>query len=140
MKKFHVFLSVLLLSASVGRAQQVYFTTDQLPDLIHALPAPPDSLSHGFAYDVLQYQWGKAQRTDSTRAETARRDAVWSYEALLGELSVPFGMTLSPERTPAIWTVLVNSLATTDQMRVAPKAFYHRRRPFEVFNEKLLSG
>ena len=140
MKKFLVFLSVLLLSASVGRAQQVYFTTDQLPDLIHALPAPPDSLSHGFAYDVMQYQWGKAQRTDSTRAETARRDAVWSYEALLGELSVPFGMTLSPERTPAIWTVLVNSLATTDQMRVAPKAFYHRRRPFEVFNEKMLTG
>ena len=140
MKKYLVFLSALLLVASAGRAQQVYFTTDQLPDLIQALPAPPDSLSHGFAYDVMQYQWGKAQRPDSARAEMARRDAVWSYEALLGELSVPFGMALSPERTPAIWTVLVNSLATTDQMRVAPKAFYHRRRPFEVFNEKMLTG
>ena len=140
MKKILVLLSALLLAASAGRAQQVYFTTEELPDLIQALPAPPDSLSHGFAYDVMQYQWGKAQRPDSSRAEMARRDAVWSYEALLGELCVPFGMALSPEKTPAIWTVLVNSLATTDQMRVAPKAYYHRRRPFEVFNEKMLTG
>ena len=140
MKKILVLLSSLLLAASAGRAQQVYFTTEELPDLIQALPAPPDSLSHGFAYDVMQYQWGKAQRPDSSRAEMARRDAVWSYEALLGELCVPFGMALSPEKTPAIWTVLVNSLATTDQMRVAPKAYYHRRRPFEVFNEKMLTG
>ena len=140
-KKSFLFLSAaLLLGAATGYSQQVYFTTEQLPDLIQSLPAPPDSLSHGFAYDVMQYQWGKAQRPDSARAEMAKRDAVWSYEALLEVLSAPFGLTLSKETTPAIWTVLVNSLATTDQMRVAPKAYYHRRRPFEVFNEKMLTG
>ena len=139
MKKFLLF-SALFLAAVISRAQEVYFTTDQLPDLIQSLPAPPDSLSHGFAYDVMQYQWGKAQRPDSARAEIAKRDAVWSYEALLDELDDPFGLALSKEATPAIWTVLVNSLATTDQMRVAPKAYYHRRRPFEVFNEKMLTG
>ncbi len=140
MKKFIFLSAALFLTAAMGRAQEVYFTTEQLPDLIQSLPAPPDSLSHGFAYDVMQYQWGKAQRPDSTRAEMARRDAVWTYEALLGEFAGPFGMTLSKEATPAMWTVLVNSLATTDQMRVAPKAYYHRRRPFEVFNEKMLTG
>ena len=140
MKKFILLSAALFLTAAMGRAQEVYFTTDQLPDLIQSLPAPPDSLSHGFAYDVMQYQWGKAQRPDSARAEMARRDAVWTYEALLGEFAGPFGMTLSKEATPAMWTVLVNSLATTDQMRVAPKAYYHRRRPFEVFNEKMLTG
>ena len=140
MKKFILFSATLFLTAVMGHAQEVYFTTDQLPDLIQSLPAPPDSLSHGFAYDVMQYQWGKAQRPDSVRAEMARRDAIWTYEALLGELAGPFGLALSKEATPAIWTVLVNSLATTDQMRVAPKAYYHRRRPFEVFNEKMLTG
>ena len=140
MKKYIILSAALFLAAVMGHAQEVYFTTDQLPDLIQSLPAPPDSLSHGFAYDVMQYQWGKAQRPDSVRAEMARRDAVWTYEALLGELAGPFGLALSKEATPAIWTVLVNSLATTDQMRVAPKAFYHRRRPFEVFNEKMLTG
>ena len=140
MKKFILFSATLFLAAVMGQAQEVYFTTDQLPDLIQSLPAPPDSLSHGVAYDVMQYQWGKAQRPDSVRAEMARRDAIWTYEALLGELAGPFGLALSKEATPAIWTVLVNSLATTDQMRVAPKAYYHRRRPFEVFNEKMLTG
>ena len=140
MKKYIILSATLFLAAVMGQAQEVYFTTDQLPDLIQSLPAPPDSLSHGFAYDVMQYQWGKAQRPDSVRAEMARRDAIWTYEALLGELAGPFGLALSKEATPAIWTVLVNSLATTDQMRVAPKAYYHRRRPFEVFNEKMLTG
>ena len=140
MKKVILLSAALLLTAAMGHAQEVYFTTEQLPDLIQSLPAPPDSLSHGFAYDVMQYQWGKAQRPDSARAEMARRDAIWTYEALLGELAGPFGMALSKEATPAMWTVLVNSLATTDQMRVAPKAYYHRRRPFEVFNEKMLTG
>ena len=46
--------------------------------------------------------------------------------------------TLFPQETPEIWTLLVRSLTTTDQMRREPKAFYHRRRPFEVFNEHLL--
>ena len=142
MKKI-VFLSlaaVLLVAAIPGRAQQVYFQTEELPDLIQCLPAPPDSLSQEFLSDIMRYQWGKAQRADSARAEIAKRDAVWSYEALLSEFSEPFGLKISEESTPAIWKVLVNSLSTTDQMRVAPKAYYHRRRPFEVFHEKMLTG
>jgi D-alanyl-D-alanine dipeptidase len=142
MKKtlFVSLLSALLVAAFPGRAQQVYFTTEELPDLIRALPAPPDSLSQGFTYDIMRYLWGKGQREDAGRAEIAKRDAVWSYEALLGEFSVPFGLNVSRETTPAIWKLLENSLSTTDQMRVAPKAFYHRRRPFEVFNEAMLTG
>ena len=66
----------------------------------------------------------------------ARRDAVWSYEALLAELSVPFGLVISAEGTPELWKLVTNSLATTDQMRVAPKAFYNRTRPFVYFKDK----
>ena len=119
-----------------AQAQETYFTTEELPDLIKSLPAPPEKGSPAFKYDIQRYKWGKKQRNNPERAAMARRDAVWSYEALLAELSVPFGLTLSETGTPEIWKVVVNSLATTDQMRVAPKAYYNRTRPFVYFKEK----
>ena len=88
---------------------------------------------------MIRYQWGKTQRLDSVRAAIARRDAVWTYEALLAEFNIPFGLNISKTETPEIWKLLETSLATTDQMRVAPKAYYHRLRPFEMYEEHLLS-
>ena len=115
---------------------QTYFSTEELPDLIQCLPAPPEKGSPAFKYDVQRYKWGKAQRKNPERAAMARKDAVWSYEALLAELSVPFGHEITAEGTPELWKLVTASLATTDQMRVAPKAFYHRTRPFVYFKEK----
>ncbi len=115
-----------------------YFTTEELPDLILCLPAPPDSTSEAFSYDILRYMWGKLQRYDAERADMAKRDAVWSYEALLAEMSVPFGLEISEKDTPEIWELITNSLATVDQMRVAPKAYYHRTRPFVYSHEEPL--
>ena len=142
-KRFILSLSsmvVLVASLQAQTTPQTYFSTEQLPDLIQALPAPPDTLSAAFTYDIMRYMWGKTQRLDPVRAEMACRDAVWGYEALLAEFDVPFGLKVSPETTPAIWTLLENSLSTADQMRVAPKAYFHRMRPFERFHEKMLTG
>ena len=140
MKLHSLVLGVALLCATLAAGAQdnvkPYFTTEELPDLIQCLPAPPDTLSPAFAYDIMRYMWGKTQRQDPERAAMARRDAVWSYEALLTELSVPFGRTISSEATPELWKLLVTSLTTTDQMRVAPKAYYHRTRPFARFHEE----
>ena len=139
MKRILAF-SIALFCAASAFAQtsqvQPYFTTEELPDLIKSLPAPPAKGSPAFKYDIRRYRWGKAQRQNPERADMARRDAVWSYEALLNELSVPFGLQLSEAATPQIWKLLVTSLTTTDQMRVAPKAYYHRTRPFVYFKEK----
>lgn len=137
-------LAALLFCGSLQTKAQtddikLYFSTEELPDLIKCLPPPPAFDSPEFSYDVLRYQWGKTQRLDSMRAAIARRDAVWSYEALLAEFNIPFGLTISKTETPEIWKLLVTSLATTDQMRVAPKAYYHRLRPFEMYEEHLLS-
>jgi D-alanyl-D-alanine dipeptidase len=145
MKRFVlVMLAALLFCGSLQvKAQndekKLYFSTDELPDLIKCLPPPPSFNSPEFSYDVVRYQWGKIQRLDSVRAAIARRDAVWSYDALLAEFSNPFGLTLSRTETPEIWKLMETSLATTDQMRVAPKAYYHRLRPFELYEEHLLS-
>lgn len=140
----HILAAALLgcgaLSVHAQTPVPTYFTTEELPDLIQCLPAPPDTMSAGFTYDIMRYMWGKAQRSDPERAAIAKRDAVWSYEALLAEFNQPFGMEISKSRTPAIWNVLERSLATVDQMRVAPKAYFHRMRPFERFHETMLTG
>ena len=46
----------------------LYFTVDEMPDLIKCLPAPPDTCSAEFTNDILRYMWGKQQRLDSARA------------------------------------------------------------------------
>jgi len=115
----------------------LYFSTKELPNLIYCLPAPPDTIGEDFAHDIMRYMWGKTQRSDTARMAIAVRDAVWSFDALLAELSVPFGMTISKEGTPEIYNLMVNSLATVDQMRVEPKAHYMRKRPFVRFQEHM---
>ncbi len=142
MKKNYVIALIALLATMTMHAQnevQPYFTVDELPDLIKCLPAPPAFDSPEFANDMMRFSWGKQQRLDPERAEIAKRDAVWSYEALLAEFDIPFGLHMSPENTPEIWKLMVTSMTTTDAMRVAPKAYYHRQRPFERFQDKMLT-
>ena len=141
------FLAVFLLLPAVSLtifAQDLpkapYFTTEELPDLISCLPEPPAKGSAAFKYDVERYKWGKQQRKDPERLEMARKDAVWTYEALVDELDNAFGLSVSKESTPAIWNLLDRSLRTVDQIRVAPKAYFHRIRPFEYFKESTSTG
>ncbi|MBR7005148.1 MAG: phosphatase PAP2 family protein [Bacteroidales bacterium] len=141
MRRF--FITILAFLGSVVAWSQIkapYFTTEEMPDLVKCLPAPPAKGSPAFQLDVQRYKWGKQQRKDPARAEMACRDAVWTYEALLDELDDHFGMAVSEENTPAIWNVLERSLRTVDQIRVAPKAWFKRIRPFEYFKEKTLTG
>lgn len=143
MKKFRV-LTIAIVVASLGVSAQdetitPYLTVEQLPDLIKCLPAPPSFDSPEFANDMMRYAWGKQQRLDEQRAEIAKRDAVWTYDALLAEFAVPFGLEVSKDNTPEIWKLMHTSLTTTDAMRVAPKAYYHRQRPFERFEDKMLT-
>ena len=140
-KSFMIALAALFAAMTLNAQEQVqpYLTVDQLPDLIKCLPAPPAFDSPEFSNDMMRFAWGKQQRLDPERAEIAKRDAVWSYEALLAEFAVPFGLAISPENTPEIWKLMVTSLTTTDAMRVAPKAYYHRQRPFERFQDKMLT-
>ena len=142
MKKLLLIAVVAIMTMPLFAQQdkvEPYLSLEELPDLIKCLPPPPAFNSPEFSYDVLRYQWGKTQRQDSLRAAIARRDAVWTYEALLAEFNVPFGLNISKTETPEIWKLMETSLTTTDPMRVAPKAYYHRLRPFEMYEEHLLS-
>ena len=145
MKKYViVFFAAFLFCGSVKAQAQndsvtLYFSAEEMPDLIKCLPPPPDTIGIDFAHDILRYMWGKTQRGDSARAVIAFRDAVWHYDSLFAEFNVPFGLEISKEGTPEIYKYLVNSLSTIDQTRVVPKAFYRRKRPFERFREHMLT-
>ena len=116
-----------------------YFTPEEMPDLIKCLPAPPDTVGTDFGNDIMRYMWGKAQRNDPQRAAFVFRDAVWNYDSLFAVFSVPFGLEISKQGTPEIYKFLITSLTTIDATRVKPKAYYHRKRPFERFHEHMLT-
>jgi D-alanyl-D-alanine dipeptidase len=145
MKKFFIaLLAAFLFCGSLQTQAQndsvtLYFSSEEMPNLIKCLPPPPDTIGIDFTHDIMRYMWGKTQRCDSVRAALVFRDAVWDYDSLFAIFSVPFGLEISKEGTPEIYKFLINSLSTIDQTRVKPKAFYHRKRPFERFHEHMLT-
>ena len=79
MKKL-MMMAVMLTATVCASAQSdpdpvdAYFTTSEMPDMIKWCPAPPDTIGAAFAYDILQYMWGKQMRQDKERADIAIRD------------------------------------------------------------------
>ena len=140
---FYRILSValLVLSGALLRAQttETYFTIDDMPDLVQCLPAPPSPGSVEFEYDVTRYEWGKKQRLDPERAAIAERDAYWNLDTLAAIFSEPFGLKISPEKTPQTYKLFISGIATIEQIRVRPKAHFMRKRPFEYFDEHVMS-
>lgn len=143
MKKIISMFIVAIMATMNVNAQddvQLYFTKNQLPNLIKCLPAPPAFDSPEFANDMMRYVWGKQQRLNPERAKIAKGDAIWyPIDSLFHQFAVPFGLETSAEETPEIYKLLTTAIKTTDQMRVEPKAFYHRQRPFERFEDKMLT-
>ena len=136
MKRLLIFLAILLLPAGV-RAQDIhlYMTEHELPNLVHCLPAPPDTVGEAFTHDIMRYMWGKTQRLDPERLAQAKLDAVWSLDTVRAIYSVPFGMEIDPVKTPEIYRVFVDGVSTIEQIRFRPKAYYFRMRPYARFHE-----
>ncbi|MBR6283844.1 MAG: phosphatase PAP2 family protein [Muribaculaceae bacterium] len=135
-------LSVLALLAVTVNAQQrasAYLHTDDMPNAINYLPPPPDSTSAQFAYDMSQYYWGKSVR-DTERGRIALEDASCSTAHLL-EIYSPFmGVRMSKEKTPAIYRMMANALATGSKGVSRCKEYYQRVRPFQRYGEEVASG
>jgi len=133
-----VFILVIFCACALSaRAQETYFSIDEMPDLVQCLPAPPDTTSIDFAHDVMRYMWGKTMRQDAERAVIAERDAIWDLDTLAAIFSEPFGLEISKEETPEIYKAFVNGIATIELIRIRPKAHFMRKRPFDRFNEHM---
>ena len=127
-------------SVSAQEEVQPYFQLNEMPNLLEIMPAPPAFESPEFAYDVVRYGWGKLQRQNPERVETAVADAEWdNLTKLFLQWKDAFGLEINETNTPEIYKLLVTSLATTDPMRKEVKAFYHRQRPFERYDDPMPS-
>ena len=133
MRKLSFLFAVALIVVKVSAfTPEVY--------VLYILPAPPAFDSPEFAADEVRYNWGKVQRQDSARLAVAVADAEWdNLEVVLNRWQEAFGMPISEVETPQIYALLVNAIATVDPMRVEPKAFYHRQRPFERYEDTMPS-
>ena len=144
MKKcFLMAVAALMTTLSVSAQDEpasVYFELDQMPKLLDIMPPPPSFDSPEFANDIVRYGWGKQQRLDKERVELAIADAEWDdHTKLFAQWKDAFGLEITEEGTPEIWKLMETSLATTDPMRKETKAFYHRQRPFERFDDSMPS-
>ena len=118
----------------------VYFELNEMPSLLEIMPPPPSFDSPEFANDVVRYGWGKQQRQDPERLELAIADAEWdNLTKLFLQWKDAFGLEINETETPEIYKLLTTSLATTDPMRKETKAYYHRQRPFERFDDSMPS-
>lgn len=115
-----------------------YVNADALPNALNFYPAPPETTSVQFMYDISQYMWGKSVRADSARAALAIAQAETDLDVMVQMFSEPFGMEISAKKTPAIMNLIERGIATLRQVGRAPKKHYMRRRPFDRFNEPTL--
>lgn len=139
MKRFLLYLPCLLLLQVSAQEAKTLLTIDDMPNMIQVLPPPPDTLSPAFAYDIMQYQWGKAQRNDSARLAIAVRDAEWNVATMCREFSDPFGLELSETNTPELYKLLVMVAKNTELVGKKPKKHYMRKRPYVRFNEPTIA-
>ena len=79
-----------------------YVNADALPNALNFYPAPPETTSVQFMYDISQYMWGKSMRADSARAALAIAQSTHNLEDMVKMFSEPFGMEVSATKTPAI--------------------------------------
>lgn len=136
----YIFTTVIIAAFTLSAVAQderepIYMTRDEMPDALKWLPAPPDTMSPHFAYDIMQYMWGKTQRLDPVRGAIAIRDEEWGIGVVEKEFSEPFGMKISKENTPEIYKLLELSILTGDEMGKRPKEHYMRKRPFMRMQE-----
>lgn len=117
---------------------KAFFTKAELPNMINFLPAPPDFESGRFVADQVQYLWGKLQRQNEERAAMAIRDAVYGMNTIIAEYGPIFGLEITKEDTPEIYTLMQDVGASCDSISDRAKQKYMRWRPFMYYNEPTL--
>ena len=113
MKRLFIFAVTFVLCGIVSvqaagdeKNGHAYFTKAELPNLANILPAPPAFESARFVADQSQYLCGTLMRLDEARCAQAQRDAVYSMETIIAEFSGIFGLEITKEDTPEIYTIL----------------------------------
>ena len=145
MKRFLVLSLTMVLAAAncvfaAGDEKNghAYFTKAELPDMTNILPPFPAFESARFVADQSQHLWGKLMRMDEERAAQAQRDAVYSMQTIIDEFGPLFGLEISKEETPEIYSILQDVCASCDSIYSDAKAKFNRQRPYAYYNEGTL--
>ena len=130
-----LFSILFVMFGLVAMGQDPIIKSDQMPNAVNFLPAPPEKGSAAFDYDQAQYRWGMEQRENKERRAVAESDAVWSVENICKIFSDVMDIKISPEATPAIYNMLAVGCMTADQAGHLPKDHYMRTRPYVFYGE-----
>ena len=129
------FYAANLQAAGDEKNGHAYFTKAELPNMANILPAPPKFDSPRFVADQTQYLWGKLMRLDEARCAQAQRDAVYSMQTIIDEFGDIFGLEITKEETPEIYSILQDVCASCDSIYSDAKAYFDRKRPYAYYNE-----
>ena len=125
-------------SAGDEKNGHAYFTKAELPDMTKILPPFPEFESARFVADQSQHLWGRLMRQDEARAAQAQRDAVYSMQTVIDEMGPLFGLEITKEGTPEIYSILQDVCASCDSIYHDAKATFNRQRPYAYYNEGTL--
>ncbi len=104
-----------------------------IADAAKVLPDPPAIDSQVYFYDWYQYYQNKKLR-GTARGNEAREDVLLTIE-FVERFKDAFGMEISPDSTPAVWTVVQKVGSTLHKANRKVKKFHKRIRPFIQFND-----
>jgi len=130
MKKILAMAAVALMAATNLSAQTA-------EDTVYVFEADqPDVTSLDFMDDMLQWEWGKAQRL-TPRGEKASRESMWKAEAMRKVMGEALGIdSITDETMPALSRLLVKAYNTGNENAGVAKDQGWRTRPFLRMNEE----
>lgn len=118
-------------------SDSMYVSVEELPDGGYFLPAPPTLTDTDFADDMVQWQWGKAQR-GTERGPQASRESLWLPEVMRMVMGEALGIdSIADETMPALSRLLVKCYNTGDKSTARAKDLYMRTRPFVQMGDPL---
>lgn len=135
--EFHKMMQDSLGIAPPDYDAEDYYSPNNMPDAVHILPPPPslDSCGTAMAYEMERYIWGKMQR-DTDRGRKAQFDTSNDFDVMVQEFAGAFGNRISPDFTPALYSLLQLGAEASDNACKNAQQHYKRMRPFDFFHEK----
>lgn len=116
-----------------------FLKSEDVASSLNLLPPPPQPGSAQFNYDEAQYRWGKMQR-HTPRGPQAFEDAKLGGEGISNAFSEAFGIKISKENTPEIYTLITKMQEDAGDLATREaKNHYMRMRPFMFYNEQSLT-
>lgn len=114
-----------------------YIPRDKLVDSLALVPPPPAPGSAAQAADDDARKAAIPLR-ESGRWKLAARDADYKSPKVVDAFACTIGVTITPEATPHLYTLLRRSLVDTGLSTYKAKIHYNRTRPFVAVNDNTI--